>query len=523
MTDETEPELQPAEQSPWYVRMTVAGPQTGDRIDWDLHKRNRRYWNGWAAQALDDKAKAKLIADGRATKESVEPGGEFAPLTDEERAAIEAALAERCPDAKTPEPTEGPDFSRRAFKATFCANGFLFPKGAFFQSATFSGPADFQSATFSNLAFFESATFSDFADFKSATFSDFADFQSATFSDFVDFQSIAFSGPARFQSATFSSTANFCGAAFSGEAEFQSATFSGSALFQSATFSGDARFQRATFSGRADFLRATFSDDADFQSATFSGSALFQSATFSGFADFSDAGFKSRTSFAPGPRIGSSPKRPPVRFARPPTFYGATLHEDTDWTDVIWPDPPTTRDEAIQFRRAYERLKLVMDDQKKFADEHFFLRKELECREIEDEGCEIPFGPRGFRLKSVGTYASIAFRRLSNYGESVSRPLSALGLAWAVGWALIFIGEWADYWLGTWPETETPEYLGFWQSAALSFSNLFAFLGLGWHIMKDELGSLTGVSELVAGIQMLVGPILLFLLALGLRNRFRIK
>ena len=41
--------------------------------------------------------------------------------------------------------------------------------------------------------------------------------------------------------------------------------------------------------------------------------------------------------------------------------------------------------------------------------------------------------------------------------------------------------------------------------------------------MRDEITSLTGWSELVTGIQIFCGPILLFLLGLALRNRFRLR
>lgn len=475
MTDEEKPELQPAETNPWYVLMTVAGEQTGTTIfdiDRDLRELNRRYWNGWAAQALDKDAQAKLIADGRATEESFEPGGEFAPLTDEERAAIETALAERAPDAETPKPETRPDLSRTVFRAIFCADGFLFPHGANFSGTTFSGPADFGSATFSDFADFPGATFSDEAFFWSATFSDDADFHSATFSSYTYFKSATFSGYTFFLSATFSD-----------DAFFESATFSGPTFFESATFAFDARFEGAMFSDRADLRSATFSEAAD----------------------FSDATFKAATSFAPMRSRGDKPKGPPVRFARPPRFFGATLHEDTDWTDVVWPDPPGNRDDAIQFRRAYERLKLVMDDQKKVADEHFFLRKELECREIEEPG-------------TLRTFASRIFRLLSDYGWSVERPILALALVWAFGAELIHIFEEYEH-----TADPTVDRLGFGQAMGLSFSNLFAFLGLGFHIMRHELTSLTTFSEIVAGLQMVAGPILLFLLAVGLRNQFRIK
>jgi len=481
MTEDETPERKPAETNPWYVLMTVAGEQTKEYLDEDLHNRNRRYWNGWAAPALHAEEKARLVKNCRVTKADV------APLSDEGRAAIEAALAKRVPDAETPDPNNCPDLRGKEFRTMFCAAGYLFPTGADFSRATFSHSTNFMDATFCRDAGFHYATFSGDAHFGRTTFSGSASFGNATFSKLAHFDGAAFNATqaccAYFRSATFSELSIFQHAIFSGYAGFWNATFSGPADFGRATFSRSVNFQGATFSDRTDFLRATFSDYADFESATFSDRTDFDNSRFAARTSFADANF----------------------LKEPPTFSGAKLHEGTTWRRVVWPGPPTNPDKATTHREAYERLKLVMDDQKKFADEHFFLRKELECREIEEPG-------------TLKTFASRIFRLLSDYGWSVERPFLALALVWAFGAELIHIFEEYEY-----MADPTVDRLGFGQAMALSFSNLFAFLGLGWHIMRDELGSLTAVSEIVAGLQMFAGPILLFLLALGLRNRFRIK
>jgi len=81
------PAVRPAGENPWYVLMTVAGEQDGDQTDWELHARNRRYWNGWMAQALSHEQKQKLIEEGRVK------GKDLKDLSPEEHAAIEAAWA----------------------------------------------------------------------------------------------------------------------------------------------------------------------------------------------------------------------------------------------------------------------------------------------------------------------------------------------------------------------------------------------------------------------------------------------
>ena len=433
MTDKRD--LKPASENPWYVLMTVAGEQTRDKIDVDLHARNRRYWNGWVAQAVSEDERAKLYKDRRITKADAQP------LIDYERAEIANSLAERCGTNKIPELPVVLELWDTEFPEGLACGGFVF-------------------------------------------------------STFTNFRGATFLGYAEFAGATFSGTAHFLGATFSGHAVFEGATFSGHAAFEDATFSGYAEFAGATFSGDAAFESATFSKYADFAGATFSRGANFEGATFSRGANFSNGAFELRTSFAGAKFLPPS--------ANPPQFFNTKLHEDTEWTDVRWPDQPKTREEAIGHRRAYERLKLVMDSQNKFHDEHMFLRMELRCREIEEPN-------------SWASWTSRLFRWTSDYGWSIRRPSAGLGITLASGWALIFIAEWFELWFGS------DDYLGLGQSFALSLSNVFGFLGFSRTFLSDEIKTLTAFSEVVSATQTIVGLILFFLLGLALRNRFRIK
>lgn len=118
------PELRPAATNPWYVLMTVAGEPISDQFYghrvWNLHARNRRFWNDWQAKTLNDEQKAKLVEAGRATI------AELAPLTDGECAAIDEALRERCPDAEKPDAETRPNLRFTEFRKSFLAVGFLF-------------------------------------------------------------------------------------------------------------------------------------------------------------------------------------------------------------------------------------------------------------------------------------------------------------------------------------------------------------------------------------------------------------
>jgi hypothetical protein len=169
--------------------------------------------------------------------------------------------------------------------------GFVFPSGACFNSATFTRDARFQSATFNGDALFESATFTRGASFESATFTGGAWFDGATFTD------ATFTGGARFNSATFTGNAWFLSATFTGCAPFDSATFNGNAWFNSATFTRDASFDSATFTGNAWFDGATFTGDARFFGATFTGAVSFDKTQFKRHAEFQLASFKQYAGF----------------------------------------------------------------------------------------------------------------------------------------------------------------------------------------------------------------------------------
>ncbi|MEM6624380.1 MAG: pentapeptide repeat-containing protein [Pseudomonadota bacterium] len=546
--DAETPELADASQNPWYVLMTVAGEQEEDASPWDydenLHARNRRYFNGWMAAGLDEEEQQKLIEDGRATAE------DLAPLTEQEHATIQAAWTRRCPGQLLGSNQRavklaackldrllicnGFVFSRADFSGTTFSSLVYFPgttfsgsadfrdiiftRGAYFLGTTFSSTADFRDTTFSSLTYFQGTTFSHIADFQGATFSRDADFRDTTFSGSADFRDVTFSGIATFEGTTFSKDANFLGTTFDGSTYFVGTTFSHTANFLGTTFSDIAGFMGATFSHTAFFQDAAFLKTVAFQDTTFKGYTTFHGAAFLGIPEFSNAVFKSSTALSPVKEHGQ-PDRPTVFKLTPPRFFNAELHEDTDFTDVEWPPPPDSREEAVEQRRAYERLKLLMSSQKKVADELFFQRKELMCREIEDGW---------FSLSSWG---SRFFRITSNYGWSLNRPiwwlcilvLACAAIIWGNEQAALVAGDRDVLCLDDAgkvkancnPELEWDNALG------LSFSNSFLFVGRTF--IKEELIGLTLASEIVSTIQMILGPFLIFLFGLAVRNRFRLK
>jgi hypothetical protein len=188
----------------------------------------------------------------------------------------------------------------------------------------------------------------------------------------------------------------------------------------------------------------------------------------------------------------------------PPQFFGAKLHEGTEWRDVTWPAPPRDPDQAEAFVEAYERLKLEMDRLKKHEDELDFFSREMRCRRVSQGAW------RGLPLATYGA--------LCDYGSSYIRPLSILLVTILVG-AVPFWAHFGGFTLRPFA------YAGHAREAfGLSFANTFSVLGIRKDLMAANiLENLPGWLKIVATGQTVVGTVLLFLFGLGARNRFRMK
>jgi uncharacterized protein YjbI with pentapeptide repeats len=401
----------------------------------------------------------------------------------DERAEFERNFANRKAGGslEIPDPDAIVDFSNTHFVRPVNFLAFHFPRAVDFSSATFSGGANFAQAQFHIKADFSSATFSGETNFGQAQFNTGeVEFQSATFSKRVDFQYATLVNP-NFRSVTFSDIANFNHARFSG---------TGSATFHSAMFSSGAYFDWAEFNSGVDFGSATFSKTANFNAATFN-MASFKAATFSNPIHFINAKFTGSTIFA---------------FARfepqAPDFRGATMHEATEWHGVIWPKPPRNKADAQQQVYVYERLKQEMERLKKHEDEQTFFRRELRAR-------------RGLvRALSGEWLLNFAYQASSDYGNSINRPLLWLFVVFAAGTAIF---------------ARAPLYCGASMpiklAAKLSFANIFVFLPDKREIMMTDkmVVCLSNTTQAVSAAQSLFSVVLLFLLGLALRNRFRMR
>lgn len=415
--------------------------------------------------------------------------------------------------------------------------GSVFVGNASFLWATFTGNATFEGATFTEEARFLCATFAEGADFWKTTFADEADFQLTTFTGWGRFVRATFTGEAGFWQTKFAGPAWFGKAVFVGVANFGQATFAGEANFEEAMFTGEAYFWKATFTSEANFEQATFADEAWFRQTTFTGPAYFRQAIFTGKATFEQTEFGGQVNFGwtdfrqvanfHAARFGKTVSFRGSEWGAVPDFIGTAWKDGVavadfeqlqtglitgtlDWRNPSTSDPdsdsapaPITDSAPAPITDRLQALRKMARD----ADDR--------PRELDYFALELQARYQGKGLGALAKRCLVSlYRRLSDYGRGIGRPLW-----WLVGWwglFALFYGVLADGGLSVWRE-----------ALLLSLVNALPTLGAGSTARESSLEALydCDVPSLVHGIAVIegvIGLILLFLIALGLRNRFRL-
>ena len=394
------------------------------------------------------------------------------------------------------------------------------------------------SMTFCNEIFEDDVSFSGRvlvgADFEEAEFRKSANFENAHFLGTTNFKKARFladkplkSRVASFSSSRFYNTVNFTDTHFPYVTRFKDAAFDGAALFRDAMFQaktdssgspyGIANFARARFETEADFSRSEFRVASAFDGAEFRNAARFDDAKFQGKSIFNNAHFQSTTSFQH------------ASFASPPRFFETRLHEDTNFSQVDWSKAESSykrprhanagSEQADQMAknaeeavRAWDRLALIMSQREKLPERHQFFKLKMRALRQRD----------GWSLPSIMNFL---FDVTCDYGWGIGRASSWWFGHIAVG-ALILIvatlGVPAGIDISCWHIVR--------ESFLLSFANAHAILGLAseggyLHEARSTVGDAVNFSWafwIVGTVQTVLGPILLFLLLLSLRNHFRL-
>jgi Pentapeptide repeats (9 copies) len=138
-------------------------------------------------------------------------------------------------------------FHEAQFSGPAQFSGALFSRYAPFDGAQFDRDAGFNEAQFSGPAEFSGAQFSGSATFSGARFSGPAGFNEAQFNEDARFNEARFSGPAGFNEAQFSRDAGFRGAQFSKDARFEAARFARPVTLGPLLVRGTLRLASASF------------------------------------------------------------------------------------------------------------------------------------------------------------------------------------------------------------------------------------------------------------------------------------
>lgn len=288
---------------------------------------------------------------------------------------------------------------------------------------------------------------------------------------------------------------DFSGAEFY-EGLFEFANFLGDVSFEGALFERNAKFMNAVFKGKSDFQRTFFKADAGFQGAKFEKSALFMGATFSKHLSLSESAFKSDVNFLGTTFLGSisfegssfetvpdlrrSEFKKHVTFHRMSLKYKNRVHED----------------DADKYRRLKELAVTGRDHDK----EQEYFAYELKAK-------------RTLELTGFDYLINLLYEIVSDYGRSISRPFAFLVATWSL-FAIYFTAS----------SDKVSEVS---RGMIYSLNLLIPFLPGGLkriERLEDELFSQPALMSLGAWpvIEGFLGVVLVFLIVLGLRNRFRI-
>lgn len=372
------------------------------------------------------------------------------------------------------------------------------------------------------------------ADFEDAEFMKAADFRGVQFLAPTNFKNARFpstepatAGVASFSNSRFHNTVDFTETRFPYDTKFKDVSFDGAALFRKARFRakkdgsgssyGGSSFTRSVFRVEADFSGSAFCAAGKFDGVEFKDAAKFEDARFRRKCDFNNASFKGTTSFAN------------ATFTKPPLFFETELHEDVNFSQVDWSIAESSYKRSWRFNapservreaegdagdavRAWDRLALIMSQREKLPERHQFFR--LKMRALRDrDGCSMP------------SIMNVLFDVTCDYGWGIRKAF----LWWLGHIALgaLILGVAA----AVCPASGESGFLNIVGNGFLvSFANAHAFLGLASEggYLHDARSALDDAVQskwaftAVGVVQAVLGPILLFLLLLTLRNHFRL-
>jgi hypothetical protein len=309
-----------------------------------------------------------------------------------------------------------------------------------------------------------------------------------------------------FSNTNFKERLNLMTFEFPKHAKFANSRFNRGLVLQAAKFDSGANFSNAKFFEHADFGMVEFTKEVIFYQSDFYTDGVlcddgdvvcvrFDKAIFKGLCTFMDASFHRSSSFNNCQFVGPCNLSKAKFEKNYPVIESAVFHQKTTLSakKEYWPSSQNCEQNPEEAKATCEILREQMEAQGLHEQAHFFFRREMH-----------------FARKTGPFWQAIPncfFYFLSDYGYSILRPVLGLLSCWITG-ALIYF--------------DTTK-LTFGGAMGLSVSNLLQITGLQRVYWSDFIEWLPWGLKFLGGAQTLLAIPLLFLLLLGLRNRFRLK
>ena len=350
----------------------------------------------------------------------------------------------------------GADFSEITFEEPASFKDAVFAKGANFHRCVFEKGADFSRAKFLGDAKFEGSRFSDYSRFAMATF-DRASFDWARIAA-VDFGKSAFKKAASFYESEFTAAADFRHATFRRESDFTGSNFDAAADFRHATFRRESDFTGSNFDAAADFEGAAFVGPMHFRGVRAKCPAMIKFDGNVSNVSFLDTDLKEITF---GSRITWSPRA----AGRSGSGRAATRRVGRSIWNKKWRvyDEKTAEEKTHDRALNVENLKNVYRDMRDNFDRRLaygvsgglFVREmEVERKYENDDKGRVR---KKHLVRRILTWHA-AYNLLSEYGQSLGRPMLCLAAVFGAGLSLLWCPT------GISPALEIPCRVGLWDS-----------------------------------------------------------
>lgn len=328
-----------------------------------------------------------------------------------------------------------------------------------FSRATFEGDLICESVRFGGDAHFDTASFKGDLVFTEAFALKMLKFDHAHFYRNASFERAVVKGLSSFDRGKFNQLADFTEASFGQDVAFVGAEFSGKVDFFASRFMRKATFNATRFTGVSDFSLCSFEDIPIFSAVKIEENIRFERAKFLQGAFFDRILSWGRTPTACSRTFFDATAAGSLTFdGSPPPFLGAFNGLHLERGALLSFDDPGTKATLASFS---EQLSTIKDAKENASGSKEKLTPDQANRLLDDlaSGCRVlkkyfesqgdrERSQRFFRLElearmksdEVGRLDRLifwAYRRSSDYGASIGRPLLGLFLAF-VGFALFY-------------------------------------------------------------------------------------